>query len=326
MLEIATIATIAALLLLIIGSGMTLDFAPQLAGFERDVREPIDKPWEKLLMFKKGGAKAPPVDPNVGIAAAAEAKNGADWLAFSKEQFADSKVRQAKVDAIDLEVTNEQRAAAKESAANSREQWNRYNTVFKPVEDRVVKDANEWDSAERQERMAAEAKTDVVSNALAAKESGQRQMASMGVDPRSGRFDANDRATDLNVALASAGAENNARSQVRTQGAAMREGVANMGRGATSTAAQQLGLGLQAGNSAMSNTLATEANWRANQGQMNQGFAGNQAGLQGSANAYLGINSANQASANSQNAAAAANGQETGALVGTAVMAGAMVF
>lgn len=283
MLEVLTLAVIAVILFL--GNPFRHDLA--LAGFPQEFKpeKPEPKAWEKNLMFKKGGGgSAPAPDPNIGIAARMQAETGNEWLKFAKEQFAVGNERQKVVDALTDQVTKTQLEGMKDSNANSKEQWNRYKTVFQPVEDRVIEDAKNWDSEDRQTQMAGEAKADVMSSAAQAEQQNQRQMASMGIDPRSGRRAGIDRSADLSTALASAGAQNNARNQVRTQGAAMREGVANMGRGATSTAAQQLGLGLQAGNSASGVQLGAEGNWRANQQGMNQGFAGQQHGYAGQAN------------------------------------------
>lgn len=265
----------------------------------------------------KGGGGSPDPDPQIGQAAIMQAQTGQDWLNFSKEQFAISNKRQEKVDELNDQIQNEQLTAMRDSGAQSRAQWERYNEKYKPVEDRLIDDANNWDSAERQEVVAAEAKGDVMSSAAAAQQQNQRQMASMGVDPRSGRYAGIEKSADLSTALAAAGAQNSARSQVRMQGAAMREGVANMGRGATSTAAQQLGLGLQAGNSAMGNQLGVEGNFRANQQIMNQGFQGAMQGYSGQANTLMGQQGQAIQAQGQENQAAAAKGQATGAIVGT---------
>ncbi len=281
MLEVLTLAVIAAILMM--GNPFGHDFA--LAGFPEGFKpdKPERKPWEDLVMFKKGGGggSAPAADPNIGKAAVMQAQTGNEWLKFAREQFAVGNERQKVVDALTDQVTTTQLEGMQESNAHSKEQWDRYKTVFQPVEDRVVSDAVGWDSEERQDKQAAEAKADVMANAESAQQQNQRQMASMGIDPRSGRHDGIERSADLSTALASAGAQNNARNAVRTQGAAMREGVANMGRGATSTAAQQLGLGITAGNSASGNQLGAEGNWRANQSGMNAGFAGQMQGYAG---------------------------------------------
>lgn len=269
------------------------------------------------ICFGKGGGDAPDADPQVGQAALMQAKTGEDWLAFAKDQFAESSVRQKQVDKLTDAVTTQQLDDMRKASSRSDDQWNRYNTLFKPIEDRMISDAKNYDSPEAQAKAAAEAKADVMSNAAQAKQQNQREMASMGIDPRSGRFAGVDRGNDLSTALAAAGAQNGAREAVKATGMALREGVANFGRGATSTAAQQVGLGLQAGNSASGNQLGAENNWRANGQIMAQGFQGAQQGYAGQAST-LNNQYSNQISAQGvSNQAAQAQGSQNMAIVGT---------
>lgn len=135
--------------------------------------------------------------------------------------------------------------------AGQQQQWavddrDRYENVFRPVEDEFIQEATDYASPERQAQMAAEAKADVQRSADIAREQTQRQMASMGVDPRSGRFAGVDRAAELETALAAAGAQNTARTQVRDKGLALKADVANMGRGLPAQSAQAASLGLGA--------------------------------------------------------------------------------
>lgn len=232
----------------------------------------------------KGGGGGSDADPQVGQAALMTAKTGEDWLKFSREAYGDAQKRQDVTDALSNQVTTQQLDDMRKASARSDTEWERYNSLFKPVEDRMVKDALNYDTPEAQAAAAATAKADVMSNANQAQQQNQRQMASMGIDPRSGRYAGVDRASDLNTALASAGAQNGAREQVKATGMALREGVANFGRGATATAAQQVGLGLNAGNSAAGNQLATDASSRANTQIMAQGFQGAQNGYNSQAN------------------------------------------
>lgn len=269
------------------------------------------------ICFGKGGGDAPDADPQIGQAALMNAKTGEDWLSFARDQFAESSKRQDKVDALTNEVTNQQLSDMRKASSRSDIEWDRYNTLFKPVEDRMVSDALNYDTPEAQAKAAAEAKADVMSNAAQAKQQNQREMASMGIDPRSGRYAGVDRGNDLSTALASAGAQNGAREQVKATGMALREGVANFGKGATSTAAQQVGLGLQAGNSAAGNQLGAENNFRANGQIMAQGFQGAQQGYSNQASA-LNQQYSNQISAQGvNNQAAQAQGSQNMAIVGT---------
>lgn len=136
-----------------------------------------------------------------------------------------------------------------------------------------------------QQNAAGAAKSDVMTNAAAMQGQQQRQMASMGLNPNSGRFRGIDRATNMNTALAAAGAQNQAREGIRSQNIALRADAANMGRGLPSQAAQASALGLQAGNSALGGSLNAQQSFLANTGIMGQGFGGamqgyaNQAGI-----------------------------------------------
>lgn len=146
-----------------------------------------------------GKSKAPAADPMVGIAAMQNAEIGKEWLAYTKEQTG---------------IANE-----------------RYKEVFEPIENEFIETATNWDSPERQAKLAAEARASVISNADLANKQAQRQQAAMGVKPGSGRSDYMQNGMGLDVGLAAAAAENNARAQSRSQGAALTADVINMGKG-----------------------------------------------------------------------------------------------
>lgn len=264
------------------------------------------KPWEDLLMFKKGGGSAPKADPRIGEAALKNAELGEDWLEFAREQFGVANERQTELDELTKRIGEEQLKTQDRANRWSEEDRARWEESFRPIEDRLIEDATGWDSEERLEELSAEAKAGVMSNAHAAQRQNERQMASMGIDPRSGRFAGIDRASDLSTALAAAGAQNQARSQARSQGMALRADAANMGRGLPSQAAASAGLGLQAGGMAQGGSLNAAANQRANVGIMGQGFG---AAMQGYSNQANTLNQQyqNQLSAWSANQQAAGN-------------------
>jgi hypothetical protein len=269
------------------------------------------------ICFGKGGGGAPDADPQVGEAAKMTAQTGADWLTFAKDQFAESSVRQDAVDKMTKEVSTQQLSDMRKASSRSDTEWSRYNNLFKPVEDRMVKDAMNYDTPAAQAKAAAEAKADVMGNAAQSQQQNSRQMASMGIDPRSGRFAGVDRATDLSVALAGAGAQNAAREGVKATGMALREGVANFGKGATSTAAQQVGLSLNSGNSATANQLGAESNFRANGQVMAQGFQGAMNGYSSQGSILSNQQSQALQASGMDSAAAASKGNQNMAIAGT---------
>lgn len=260
-----------------------------------------------------GGSSSPKPDKNIGIAAREQAELGREWLKFAEEQFEVGNIRQGELDELTKRIGEQQLSTqdqANEWARADRERW---ETQFRPIEDRLIEDATGWDSDERQAQRAAEARGDVMTAAAGQRGQTQREMASMGLNPASGRFQGQNRASEMATGLAAAGAQNQARNQVRSEGMAFRADAANMGRGLPSQAAQGAALGLQAGNSALGGAMGAEGNFRANQGIMGQGFGGAMQGYANQAN-ILNQQHQNQLQAWSANQQAAA--QNTSGLFG----------
>lgn len=228
--------------------------------------------------------KAPAADPAIGEAAKMQAQISSEWLDFAKSAYADSAERQVGIDALTNRVTEQQLATQDRANQWAQEDRDRYKSVFQPMEDQYVQDANNWDSVERQDKMAAEAKADVMSSAAQQRQASQRSLAAMGVNPNSGRFAGVDRAGEQQTGLAAAGAQNTARNNVRTQGMAMRADALNMGKGLPSQAASSAGLGLSAGNSALGANINAANLANSSTGIMSNGFAGAQSGYGSQAN------------------------------------------
>lgn len=257
-------------------------------------------------MFKKGGS-APSPDPNIGKAALMNAELGRDWLAFAREQFDIANERQAELDELTKLIGQQQIEMSDRQMRWSEEDRQRYQDLFQPLEDRFVEEASTWDSPERQAQRAAEAKADVLQSAAAQRAASQRQAASMGVNPASGRFQGLERASELQTALAAAGAQNQARDQVRKEGMAMRADAVNIGRGLPAQSAQAASLGLAAGNSALAGAQGAHGAFMGNTQIMGQGFQGAMSGNTSMAN-ILNQQYQNQLQAWSANQQATATG------------------
>lgn len=261
------------------------DFAYAFAGFsDMDVDEQERPAWHDIAMFKKGGGSAPSPDPRIGEAALKEAELGEAWLEFAREQFNISTERQKEQDKIANEVTQNQLEASKQAQGWATEDRDRYNNTFKPLQDEFIETAKNWDSAERQSELAAEAKADVINNATQARQAAERNMASMGVDPRSGRYAGIDRAGSQATALAAAGAENTSRNAVRKEGVAMRADAVNMGNGLAVNPATSLGLSSSTGSAAMGTTASNNAQSAGLGSIMGQGYQAAMSGYGNQAN------------------------------------------
>ena len=232
----------------------------------------------------QGGSSAQS-DPMVGFASfmQAQAANrmadlGDRSLEFAKEQFGIANKRQEKIDALNEQVTQKQMRAMDNANEWSEEDRARYKSVFLPMQDKYIEKANNWDSKEKQEEAAAEVKADVQNSIAEQRAQSERAMAANGARPDSGAWAGQDRALQLQGGLASAGAQNQARRDLRKEGMALQGDVLNIGNGLPSQAAQGLNSGVNAGNSMMSNNIANQGSWRANTSIMQTGFEQGMAG------------------------------------------------
>ena len=264
----------------------------------------------------KGGGSAPAPDPAIGAAAMKNVELGQNWLDFAKDQFTEGNKRQAVTDELNTKVINQQLATQDQATSWAQQDRARTLNTFQPVEDAFVKTAQEYDTPEKQAAAAATAKADVLAASEQAKATGIRHMAAMGVSPESGRFAGVTRAQDTNTALASAGAQNNARQIVRDKGLALKADAINMGKGLASSTAAAYGIGTNAGNSAVANNATANNSFNANGSVMSQGFSG-AIGANSSAGNILGNLYGNQLSAwGAQQQANATSAAGVGKLVG----------
>ena len=322
---------LAALMMVIINQWRDLDYGYEYAYADGyllgDSNEKEERPkWHDLVMFKKGGSSAPEPDPRIGEAALKNAELGEDWLKFAEEQFKVSNERQVGQDKLANEVTQQQLDSSKQAQGWATADRNRYETVFRPMQDQFIDEANSWDSTERQSARAAEAKADVMNNSALARQASERNMASMGVDPTSGRYAGVTRAGDQATALSAAGAENNARSTVRKEGVAMRADAINMGSGLAVNPATSLGLSSSTGSAAYGTTAANNAQAAGLGSIMGQGYQGAMSGYGNQAN-ILNQQYGNQLNAwqaQEQASAQASSGLWSG--IGSAAGMGLMVF
>lgn len=236
-------------------------------------------------MGKESG-DAPTPDPNIKKAANAQAATGNAWLNFANDAYATAQERQTGIDATAGTVSSAALGAQDTALTNAATDRARYENTFVPLQDQIISDAKNYDTPEAQAAAAAAAGADTQSAIAGQQAATERQQASMGVNPNSGRFQGIQRAQGLNSALAVAGAKNDARETTRNTGFAMRMGAAGLGANLPqqSMAGTQLGLGAgQAATSALTQAnqqflTSTAIPMQGYSGQM-QGYAGQAATL-----------------------------------------------
>lgn len=236
-------------------------------------------------MGGKGG-KAPPPPDYTPVAAANEraaelsAEIAREQLAWAREQYAmDVAVTQQFMDVMLPAMVREDAAAAADRK--------RYQEVFQPVEDRLVREAEEFVTPQRMEFEAGRAQADVAQAFDAQRRAALANLESYGVDPSTARAGALDRAARTAQAAVAAGAANQTRQNVEMTGRALRGEVINLGRGYQSQIAQAYATSQNAGGGAVNANLATTASGAGTMGTgvqwtgAQQGFLGNWAGALG---------------------------------------------
>ncbi len=231
----------------------------------------------------KGSSSVPAPDPQIGAAALKQAETGEAWLSFAKDAFAISQDRQKELDDLTNKVTQQQLGLATDQANWAREDRNRYNSVYKPIEDDFIKEATNYATQERQSEAAAEARADVQTAAANNRAATERANASMGVTPGSGRFAGVQAASDLGTTLAEAGAANTSRQAVRDKGLALKADVVNLGKGLPAQAAAGAGGSVAASGTALGGAQGTNSQALAASTIMNAGYGGAMQGYAGQA-------------------------------------------
>lgn len=242
-------------------------------------------------------------------AAEANAAIAKESLEFYKQVYAEQAPERAKAAALNEKVSTAQLASMQQNDAISKDYWDYQKGTFRPLEAKIVSDAQDYDTEQRRESEAAKAAADVGMQAEVSRQSNTRQMQRMGVNPNSGKMLAIGNQMALGEAVAKAGAANKARSMVETQGYARKMDAANLGRGLASSQATSAGVALNAGNSAVTNAGVT----------MNQANQAAQTAGQGFTTAI----NANSSAGNLFATAAQAQGQDSGVMGALGSVAGA---
>lgn len=271
-------------------------------------------------MGGKGGKAAPAPDYTPVANANKEAAQLAadvsrEQLAWAKEQYErDSAVTQQYLDQMLPNMRSESEAAAADRA--------RYRSTFQPIEDQLLTEVNNYATPGRQELEAGRAQADVAQAFDAQRKAALANLESYGVDPSMARSGALDRSVRVAQAATSAGAANVTRQNVENTGRALRGEAINLGRGYQSQIAQAYSTSQNAGQGAVSATLAQTASGAATMGTGLQ-WNGAQSGyLQNWGNALGGQSAANARAAQ----ASQSGGASTGAIIGgVAGIAGAVL-
>lgn len=209
----------------------------------------------KLLMSCMDAPDPPDLSGSVEASrevAALQADVAREQLDWAKQQ-----------DTMNRETLNRvlgvQLPAMEEQAANAREDRARYEGTFRPLEDNLIKEFQQYDTPERRQEERGRALADVSASFDAARRNSLQRLESFGIDPSMTRNSALDLNMRIQQAAVGAGAANAADQRVDNTARALRADAINIGKGLPSQVASSYGQAVQAGQAGVGGANATTA-------------------------------------------------------------------
>ena len=167
-----------------------------------------------------------------------------------------------------------------------------YEEFYKPIEEKMRSDAQNWDSPEQIKRAMGGAQASVASAFQADKRNRQAQLEGYGIDPSETRAQALDRGVGIAQASAQASEANIAARAREQQGVAMRTGVANFGANIANRGLQTAGTAANVAQSASGIGHQTMTGANQTTAQNNAGYMQGANQLGALSNQYGNINNA----------------------------------
>jgi hypothetical protein len=262
-----------------------------------------------------GGKSSPAPDYKPMMQASREAAQimggiGREQLAFSRQQYSDL--------APTLKaIAASQQQAQEQQMQQAQDYYDYMQSTYRPIERKVAQQAQEFNTEEYRNQLAAKAAADAGRAFTQTQEASNRAMAGMGVNPNSGRFASMQNQNNLGLAAMKASAMTGTRQQAQQMGYARMLDAAGLGKGLAGASAGAYGGAVGAGNAAGAMYMAPGnqrmAGLSAGAGIMGQGFNTQMQGL----NSMLGTQGS------MYSAGLNAQGEMGGALVGAAGTIGA---
>lgn len=206
---------------------------------------------------KGGSVSAPAADPNIGIAQAEMAQLARDQYTNFKDVIWPQMQEESKrITDMSTKLGDQQYALNEKNAGIADDYYNRMKDQFYPMQDKLIDEANQFNTEGERERQAQMAMGDVNDAFNNQRKQQEMQMQAFGINPTSGRYQGSVNANGVMQAAAGAAAATKARTAAEQLGWAKRMDAIGLGMGLAGNQATSTGVALNAGNSAMSNTGA----------------------------------------------------------------------
>ena len=213
------------------------------------------------------GGKSSPPPPDYGPVARASTEAAQIMAGLGREQLDFARQQYGEMAPLARRVSESMISAQDEQTRQARDYYEDYRTTFRPVEQGLVQDVEEFNTDAFREQLARQAAAEAGRAFGTTQQASERAMASMGVNPASGRFAGMQAQNQLGLAASRAGAMTGARERAEQMGYARRLDVTGLGRGlpGLSTAAYSGASG--AGASGINTAMAPGNQFMAGMGQ-----------------------------------------------------------
>lgn len=216
-----------------------------------------------------------PDTSGINRAAEANAELGKEAMAWYRQAYADQAPARAAAEQRANAVADSQ-VAAMDTATTQAKDLDTYNkTTFRPLEQKIVADAQTFDTPQRRMQAAAEAAADVDNSVSATRQASDMALARSGIAPGSARALMVQEDTAGSAVKARAGAMTTAVRNVEQQGYARTMDAAALGKGIASNQATQQQIATNAGTAGVNAGGAALGAAQSGNATMQQGFATN---------------------------------------------------
>jgi hypothetical protein len=233
--------------------------------------------------------KSNPAPPDYTPLANASKEAAAIMAGLGREQLSFARQQYNEVSPIMREVAGLQMDAQRQQMEQGQDYYNYLQETYRPLERSIVADAENFNTAAYRDQLASQAAADVGLAFGRTRAMNERAMASMGVNPNSGRFAGVNNASVLSQAAARAGIMTNTRNQAEQLGYARKLDAAGLGRNLSGSSLGAYQGATNAGTAAGANLQSAGQNYMGNMaigsGTIGQGQQMNLQGLSSVLNA-----------------------------------------
>jgi hypothetical protein len=213
------------------------------------------------------GGKSSPPPPDYGPLAQASKESAEIMAGLGREQLDFSRQQYAEMAPLARRIADQQMASQDELMGMAREDRERYMTTFAPVEEGLVRRAQEFDTEAYREQLAGQAAADAARAFGATQAQTARGLGRMGVAPGSGAAMAQMNQNALGLASMRAGAMTGSRLQSEGEGMNRLYNAAALGRGLPGQTLGAYGGAVGAGSAGISTAMAPGGQFMQGMGQ-----------------------------------------------------------